>query len=151
VVDGRDEKGRFVEGYEGGPGGPPGHQKNYKHGVAAAMKDLAAGQPLRGNLAAIQHRYAVQVGTHEGRIEAQQWLAGAFFAIVEGLLAVVQNAIEEGEQEKAVAYIRNFGTFGSKAGAELSRLEELAGERSQQALDYDALVQELQGKGKSDA
>jgi len=137
--DGRDEKGCFVEGNEigkdtrlapghaGGPGGPVGNQKNMAAGgVAGAIKDLAAGQPLHGDLATIQHRYAEQVATHQGRVDAQRWLAGAFFAIVEGLLAVVQQAIANDERDKAVAYIQHFGTFGSKAGAELSRLEDLA-------------------------
>jgi len=137
MTDDRDDKGRFLEGNKGAE----------KHGVAAAIKDLAAGRPLRGNLAAIQHRYAQQVATHQGRLDAQRWLTGAFFAIVEGLLAVVQNAIEEGNQDKAVAYIRNFGTFGSKAGAELERLANLDVDQAGM-LDYYAIEEKLRDAGK---
>ena len=137
MTDDRDERGCFAEGNEGA----------VKHGVAAAIKDLAAGRPLRGNLAAIQHRYAEQVATHQGRVDAQRWLAGAFFAIVEGLLAVVQNAIEQGEQEKAVAYIVNFGTFGSKAGAELERLATMDTEASG-SITYEQWEKALKDAGK---
>jgi hypothetical protein len=142
---------RFKEGNPGGPGGPPGNQKNMlAGGVAGAIKDIAAGRPLRGDLATIQHRYADEVASHAGRVDAQRWLAGAFLAISEGLLAVIQHAIEQGEREKAVAYIKHFGTLGSKAGAELSRLEEMADERADRALDYAELVKQMERQAKDD-
>ena len=138
-----NESTRFQAGNTVGQQFEPGNEARLVHGVRRAMEDLAAGRPLRGDLAAIQHRYAAKLETHEGRIEAQRWLAGAFFAIAEGLLAVIQDALESDDKERAVVYARHFGTVGSKAGNENQRLAELEGTRADRALDYEALIEEL--------
>jgi hypothetical protein len=123
----------------------PGEITNFKAGgVAQAIKDVVDGKPLRGNIAVIQGRFDEQFTTHTGRVDAQRWLAAAFFAVTQGLLAVIQAALDNDEQDKAVAYIRHLGTLGSKAGTELSRLDELARAIDARTLDYDKLIEELQ-------
>lgn len=139
-------KTQFQPGNTVGEQFEDGNQAALKHGVRRAIADLAAGRPLRGDLAVIQHRYDEQLKTHDGRIAAQRWLASGFFAVTQGLLAVFQSAVEGDEREKAVSYAKHFATLGTKAGNENQRLDDMEHARDDHAIDYDELVKRMEAK-----
>jgi len=122
----------------------PGEPTNLRAGgVAQAIKDLAAGHPLRGALAELQYRFEQDIATHEGRLETEKHLVATLLAIVEGLRCVVQDALERNEPARAASYASNLGTLASKAGVELRAYAAMLDEKDAAILDYDALVEEL--------
>ena len=106
-----------------------GNEAAIKHGVRRAIEDLAAGRPLRGDLATIQHNFREQIATHEGRLDAQQDLAASLLAVAQGLLAVVQGALAEGNKAKAASYAVHFGNLANKALVAVKTLDEMLEEK----------------------
>lgn len=120
-----NEATRFQPGNDVGQQFQEGNTDSLKHGVSAAIKDLAAGRPLRGDLATVQHRLTRQIETHEGRIDAQQWLASGLLAVAQGLMAVIQDAMANDERDKAMSYASQFGSIANRAGSAIKLLGEM--------------------------
>lgn len=124
----------------------PGVPTNMKAGgCAGAIKDIAAGRPLRGALAEIEYRKRQDIETRAGRLEELKNLAATLLALVEGLRAVCDNAVAQGDEKKFVAYAAQTRTHATRAGQELRAYDALLEQQQAALLDYDELLQQLKG------
>jgi hypothetical protein len=113
------------------------------HGGSAAVRDITRGEPLTG-LAAQEERQVKLDLAESGRLAMLREIAVRAHTALRLYWNAVQTASDAGDLEALDGYVRRFGWLAGVAGRawrEVRTEEQIAPDL---ALDYDAMVEELQ-------
>jgi len=167
MSEGRDEKGRFVEGnsvgaqfaegnevgkdtrfgpgYEGGPGGPVGNDKGVTHGGEGALVAIREGRPFKG-IAASEERSVKAELQAGGRAEMVKQEAVRLKTACNLYWGAVCKAADDADLEGLDKYIKRYGWLAGATLRAWAQVKDEDKDRGEMALDYAELVKQLEAK-----